>query len=64
MRRLAPGDKIMQILNDYNRDVFNGDLGTVVWNSCKTFALEPRNDAACSFPGNRGPSSFGACRSR
>jgi exodeoxyribonuclease V alpha subunit len=26
----APGDKIMQILNDYDRDVFNGDLGTVL----------------------------------
>ncbi len=26
----APGDKIMQIENDYDRDVFNGDLGTVL----------------------------------
>ena len=25
----APGDKIMQTENDYDRDVFNGDLGTV-----------------------------------
>jgi exodeoxyribonuclease V alpha subunit len=26
----APGDKIMQTENDYDRDVFNGDLGTVL----------------------------------
>lgn len=26
----APGDKVMQIENDYERDVFNGDLGTVL----------------------------------
>jgi exodeoxyribonuclease V alpha subunit len=26
----APGDKIMQTENDYDRDVFNGDLGTIV----------------------------------
>jgi exodeoxyribonuclease V alpha subunit len=26
----APRDKIMQIENDYDRDVFNGDLGTVL----------------------------------
>jgi exodeoxyribonuclease V alpha subunit len=26
----APGDKVMQTENDYDRDVFNGDLGTVV----------------------------------
>jgi exodeoxyribonuclease V alpha subunit len=25
----ATGDKIMQIVNDYEREVFNGDLGTV-----------------------------------
>lgn len=29
-RRWAPGDKIVQTENDYNRDVFNGDLGYVV----------------------------------
>ena len=27
--RFAPGDKVMQIANDYEKDVFNGDLGTV-----------------------------------
>jgi len=26
---LQPGDKVMQLKNDYDRDVFNGDLGTV-----------------------------------
>ncbi|KXV49872.1 MULTISPECIES: SF1B family DNA helicase RecD2 [Acetobacteraceae] len=26
----GPGDKVMQIANDYDRDVFNGDLGVVV----------------------------------
>ena len=25
----APGDKVMQVVNDYERDVFNGDLGVV-----------------------------------
>ncbi len=29
-RRWAPGDKIVQTENDYNREVFNGDLGYVV----------------------------------
>jgi exodeoxyribonuclease V alpha subunit len=27
--RFAPGDKVMQIANDYDKEVFNGDLGTV-----------------------------------
>ena len=27
--RFAPGDKVMQIANDYEKDVFNGDMGTV-----------------------------------
>ena len=25
----GPGDKVMQVVNDYDRDVFNGDLGTI-----------------------------------
>ena len=25
----APGDKVMQIENDYDKDVYNGDIGTV-----------------------------------
>ncbi|MBU2743438.1 SF1B family DNA helicase RecD2, partial [Acidithiobacillus albertensis] len=28
-RRFAPGDKVMQIQNDYEKDVFNGDIGFV-----------------------------------
>ena len=27
--RFAPGDKVMQIANDYEKEVFNGDLGTI-----------------------------------
>src|SRR5438270_13649269 len=26
---MPPGDKVMQVVNDYERDVFNGDLGLV-----------------------------------
>ena len=26
----APGDKVMQIENDYNKEVYNGDIGAVV----------------------------------
>ncbi len=25
----CPGDKVMQVANDYERDVFNGDLGVI-----------------------------------
>jgi exodeoxyribonuclease V alpha subunit len=28
-QKLRPGDKVMQIRNDYERDVFNGDIGIV-----------------------------------
>src|SRR5215207_6025187 len=28
--KFAPGDRVMETVNDYDRDVFNGDLGTVV----------------------------------
>ncbi|MBM4398422.1 MAG: ATP-binding domain-containing protein, partial [Deltaproteobacteria bacterium] len=27
---LAPGDRVIQLRNNYDRDVFNGDIGTVV----------------------------------
>jgi exodeoxyribonuclease V alpha subunit len=27
--RFAPGDKVMQIANDYDKEVFNGDVGTI-----------------------------------
>ena len=26
----CPGDKVMQVVNDYDRDVFNGDLGVII----------------------------------
>jgi exodeoxyribonuclease V alpha subunit len=26
--RFAPGDKVMQVANDYEKEVFNGDVGT------------------------------------
>ncbi len=29
-RRLCEGDRVMQVKNDYNRGVFNGDIGVVV----------------------------------
>jgi exodeoxyribonuclease V alpha subunit len=25
----APGDKVMQIENDYDKEVYNGDIGTI-----------------------------------
>jgi exodeoxyribonuclease V alpha subunit len=28
--RFSPGDKVMQILNNYDRDVYNGDIGYVI----------------------------------
>ena len=28
--RFAPGDRVMQTENDYDREVFNGDLGSVI----------------------------------
>lgn len=28
--RFSPGDRVMETQNDYNREVFNGDLGTVL----------------------------------
>ena len=28
-RRIGPGDKVMQIRNDYEKEVFNGDIGFV-----------------------------------
>ncbi len=27
--RFSPGDRVMETQNDYDREVFNGDLGTV-----------------------------------
>jgi exodeoxyribonuclease V alpha subunit len=46
-RRFAVGDKIMQIRNDYDRDVFNGDLGRV------TQAIDDEGEVTvtCDFDG-------------
>ncbi|MBI3724196.1 ATP-binding domain-containing protein [bacterium] len=40
---LSPGDKVMQVRNDYDRDVFNGDVGEVVSRE-KNGALSVRFD--------------------
>ncbi|MCH5276329.1 MAG: ATP-dependent RecD-like DNA helicase [Desulfovibrionaceae bacterium] len=29
-RQFRPGDKVMQIRNNYDKDVFNGDIGTII----------------------------------
>lgn len=26
----APGDKVMQVINNYDKDVFNGDIGRIL----------------------------------
>ena len=39
----GPGDKVMQIANDYDKEVFNGDLGLV-----KAIDSEARRAAGCS----------------
>ena len=33
--RFAPGDKVMQIANDYEKEVFNGDVGTIDAIDCR-----------------------------
>ncbi|MCB9550906.1 MAG: ATP-dependent RecD-like DNA helicase [Myxococcales bacterium] len=38
-RRYRVGDKVMQIRNDYDKDVFNGDLGRVVARTDKGLAV-------------------------
>lgn len=38
-RRYRVGDKVMQIRNDYEKDVFNGDLGRVVARTAKGLAV-------------------------
>ncbi len=43
-RPLSVGDKVMQIKNDYERDVFNGDVGEVV-------ALESNGELRVRFDG-------------
>ena len=52
--RFAPGDKVMQIANDYEKEVFNGDVGTID-------AIDPDNsELSVLFP----TSEAGAAGSR
>ena len=49
----TPGDKVMQVTNDYERDVFNGDLGIIS-------AIDPEEGAVTvSFDGRTVEYSFG-----
>ena len=49
----CPGDKVMQVANDYERDVFNGDLGVIT-------ALDPEeNELTVSFEGREVVYGFG-----
>jgi exodeoxyribonuclease V alpha subunit len=49
----CPGDKVMQVTNDYERDVFNGDLGIIV-------GIEPEESMlTVSFEGREVAYGFG-----
>ena len=49
----CPGDKVMQVANDYERDVFNGDLGVIT-------ELDPEeNELTVSFEGREVVYGFG-----
>jgi exodeoxyribonuclease V alpha subunit len=49
--RFAPGDKVMQIANDYEKEVFNGDVGTID-------AIDADNsELSVLFPSSEAPSS-------
>ena len=46
--RFAPGDKVMQIANDYEKEVFNGDVGTIEAidsDNCQLSVLFPMSEA-------------------
>lgn len=49
----APGDKVMQVVNDYDKEVFNGDLGRV-----RTIDLEA-GELVAEFDGREVPYEFG-----
>lgn len=49
----GPGDKVMQIVNDYDRDVYNGDIGVVSSLDHETGAL------TVAFEGREVPYAFG-----
>ena len=49
----CPGDKVMQVVNDYDRDVFNGDLGVISH-------IDPgEGELTVSFDGRAVPYGFG-----
>ena len=49
----TPGDKVMQVVNDYDKEVFNGDLGRV-----RTIDLEA-GELVAEFDGREVPYEFG-----
>jgi exodeoxyribonuclease V alpha subunit len=49
----CPGDKVMQVTNDYDRDVFNGDLGVI------TRLDMEESELAVSFEGRKVTYGFG-----
>ena len=49
----APGDKVMQVVNDYDKEVFNGDLGRV-----RTIDLEA-GELVAEFDGREVAYEFG-----
>jgi exodeoxyribonuclease V alpha subunit len=50
----APGDKVMQLDNDYEREVFNGDVGTVAGLDAEAGEL------TVTFDGGRSPTASGS----
>jgi len=40
----APGDKVMQIENDYDKELYNGDIGFVDVGTCSTPASPEAKD--------------------
>ena len=49
---LLPGDKVMPVENDYNRDVYNGDLGVVSrieLEDCELVADFDGREVTCGF---------------
>lgn len=56
--RFAPGDKVMQIANDYEKEVFNGDMGTIE-------AIDSDNsELSVRFPGSETGPGAGAADGR
>ena len=51
---IAPGDKVMQTVNNYNKEVFNGDIGRIAGARC-----EVDQEAIIDFDGRRVEYDFG-----